>query len=350
MSNFSCPVVRIASLRPIVGADEIVQARVFGYDVIVPCGRYQVGDLAVYVPPDAVLPERLADSLRGHAKLFGKRSNRTRPYRLRGAVSEGILIGPLLGGIEGADAAAALGITKYEPPVPKAWRGDCVYAPELTIHYDIESAKRFNAVLHPGEPIDLTEKIHGTLCAVGVFPGIKHPDLIGGDTAVYSKGLSRTGHVLRADNSDNLYVRITVEMMLRNAIMAAFRGRPATVFGEIYGRGIQDLDYHRDDPSFALFDIYLGRPGVGHWLNRAELSHIAGEIAPPVPVLYRGPLTENCVSHAIALKTVMGAGSHLAEGVVIRPLRERIDRRIGRVVLKHVSPEYLARSGGTEYQ
>jgi RNA ligase (TIGR02306 family) len=349
MTAFSCPIIRIGSVAAIPGASEIEHARVFACDVIVPKGRFKAGDLAIYVPPDTVLPPRLVESLKGEAKLFGERRNRTKPFRLMGAFSEGLLIGPLMGGSEGEDAAQALGAVKYEPPVPRAWRGTCVHLPHLTISYDIESARRHPNVFQQGEQIELSEKLHGTLCAVGYAPGINHPDLMGGDTLIYSKGLGRTGHTLKATNDENLYVRTAIDLLLRERIKDAFNGRPATVFGEIYGEGVQDLGYGKATSAFAVFDVYLGISGRGHWLSRAELTHICGEIAPLVPVLYQGPLRDGIIRRWASGRTVAGHGRHLAEGVVIRPLRDRDDPRIGRAILKYVSPEYLTRQSGTEF-
>jgi RNA ligase (TIGR02306 family) len=350
MSDFSCPVVRVAAVRPIPEADEIEHATVFGCEIIVPRHRYAVGDLAIYVPSDAVLPLDLAASLKGISKLFGSQRNRTRPFALRGALSEGILIGPLPCGTVGQDAGAALGITKYEPPVPKEWRGDCIYLPSLTVAYDIRSARRYHQIMREGEEVELTEKIHGTFCAIGYMPALANDNLLGGDTLVYSKGLGMTGHALKADNDQNLYLRTAVDLMLRDRLRAAFNNRPATIFGEIYGADIQDLGYGKSTPTFALFDIYLGLPGAGHWLDRDQLAHISGEIAPTVPTLYRGPLEQNIVRELASTPTLAGRGLHLSEGVVIRPMRDRQDRRIGRAILKYVSPEYLTRTNGTEFQ
>jgi len=39
---------------------------------------------------------------------------------------------------------------------------------------------------------------------------------------------------------------------------------------------------------------------------------------------------------------------HMREGVVVRPLHERNDPDVGRVILKSISPDYLLRNGGTE--
>lgn len=347
MNDFSCPVVRIEQVSPIVGADEIELARVFAIDVIVQRGRYRLGDRAIYLPPDTVLPIDLATSLKGHAKLFGERRNRVRPYRLRGAISEGVLIGPIPQGTIGADAATALGIARYETPIPPAWRGECVHLPGLTIPYDIRGARRHPGIIPAGETVEITEKLHGTLCCVGFLPGLHEPEMIEGDTLVYSKGLGHTGHALKTSNPDNLYVRCATEIGMRARLRQAFNGRPATAFGEIYGPTVQDLTYGQTSPSFALFDIYLGTPGRGRWLDRDEFAHIAGEIAPSVPVLYRGPLRGDVVRQLASGPTVAGNMAHIREGVVVRSTQER--PAFSRAIMKYVSPEYLTRANGTEF-
>ena len=43
------------------------------------------------------------------------------------------------------------------------------------------------------------------------------------------------------------------------------------------------------------------------------------------------------------------SGSNIREGIVILPLEEREDLELGRVQLKFVSPAYLLRKGGTEF-
>ena len=72
---------------------------------------------------------------------------------------------------------------------------------------------------------------------------------------------------------------------------------------------------------------------------------------PFVPTLYEGPFErERALGLANGRETVSGTGAHLREGIVIRPQTPREDEEIGRVVLKHVSGDYLTRKGErTEY-
>lgn len=48
-------------------------------------------------------------------------------------------------------------------------------------------------------------------------------------------------------------------------------------------------------------------------------------------------------------ETISGNETNIREGIVIKPIFERVDFSLGRVVLKSVSEEYLLRKGGTEF-
>ncbi len=65
-----------------------------------------------------------------------------------------------------------------------------------------------------------------------------------------------------------------------------------------------------------------------------------------VPVLYRGPF-DPAVIEPLALGQSM-RGSHIKEGIVIKPTVERLTYRGNRINYKLVGEQYLLRSGGTE--
>ena len=107
----------IKNLEPIEGADAIEKATVLGWQVVVKKGEYKVGDLTVYIEIDSLLPET------SDFEFMRKNKFRVRTIRLRGQVSQGICFQPsilppdfILD--EDADCTEALGIVKYEPPVP----------------------------------------------------------------------------------------------------------------------------------------------------------------------------------------------------------------------------------------
>lgn len=107
--------------------------------------------------------------------------------------------------------------------------------------------------------------------------------------------------------------------------------------GEVYGRGVQSLDYgSTKERGFRAFDIYVD----GDYLNYdafAELCDHHG--VQRVPVIYRGPFDLVKIKEVSVGQSVLG-GNHIREGVVVRPAVERRDPSIGRVVLKFISEEY----------
>lgn len=348
--DFSCPVVRIISVSCVEDADRIDIVRALGYQSITPRGRFKLGDLAVLIPDGAVLPADLAASLKGLTKLAGERKNRTKAFKLRGIVSDAVLLGPLPGGQIGQDCAPMLGITKYVEPLPPFMRGECVHMPERIIDFWMRNYRRFPGTIPRGEPVEMTEKVHGTFCAVSFAPGLHHPDLWHGDTLVYSKGLGEAGYAFKDSeaNAENLYLNMAKYLDLRARLIKAFGLQPATVLGEIYGGNVQDLTYGSAEPRFAVFDVYLGARRRGRFLNRDELAALGSDVGQQVPVLYRGPLAPEAIKEFAGGQSEIGTG--IREGVVVRPSIEWRRPGLGRAIVKYISPEYLTRANGTERQ
>jgi hypothetical protein len=63
-----------------------------------------------------------------------------------------------------------------------------------------------------------------------------------------------------------------------------------------------------------------------------------------VPVLYHGPYSHGIVEKYLDGNTTVPGANHIREGVVIKPTKELWHEKIGRVILKAVSPAYLERS------
>lgn len=71
-------------------------------------------------------------------------------------------------------------------------------------------------------------------------------------------------------------------------------------------------------------------------------------VVPSVPVLHEGPFDVATMKACASGKTTFD-DDHIREGVVLRPLRERFDAAIGRVVLKYVSDEFLLDERKTDF-
>ncbi|MFI6349302.1 RNA ligase (ATP) [Streptomyces sp. NPDC050560] len=338
------------------GADALELAQVGLYRAVVAKGEYRTGDVAVYIPEQSVLPDELIEELGLTGRLAGSRHNRVRAVRLRGELSQGLVCRPrALDGVDlrravadGTDFAERLGIVKWVPPIPTTMSGEVEQAPELLPWVDIENIQRFPGIFEPGEPVVLTEKLHGTACLLTYVAD-------GGAVSVSSKGFGAKSLALREDPR-NLYWRAVRGHGVPEAaaeLAERLGARRVGVFGEVYGAGVQDLGYGvdagRGTPGYAVFDVSAEIGGQVVWLDPADL--LDGRL-PLVPRLYEGPYDAGLVlAAASGRETVSGNEAHLREGVVIRPVKERYSPVTGgRAIAKAVSPAYLTRKGGTEFE
>ena len=110
------------------------------------------------------------------------------------------------------------------------------------------------------------------------------------------------------------------------------------LFGEIYGQGVQSLHYGcNKKKGFRAFDLYVD----GRFISFdafADLCNLHG--VERVPVIYQGPFDLEKIKEVSTGKSVLPGAKNIREGVVVRPVRERRDPALGRVVLKFVSPDY----------
>jgi RNA ligase (TIGR02306 family) len=259
-----------------------------------------------------------------------------------------------------------LGITKYEPEIPTAMAGEVCYIGRVhTIGYDIENLKKYPDVIEDGTEVVVTEKLHGTFCQIGFVPGLAHPELFeGGNAFVASKGLGAKGLVFKnnENNKNNVYVQEFLDltdgvgMNIIYAIERSFTAegiapKPVYIMGEIFGKGIQDLTYDETERNFRVFDIYVGKPGEGKYLNYEELEGVCKHVLDLalVPILYKGPYSRAKMDELALGMTVMGNGKHVREGIVIKPVIEKYHDSLGRINLKHINEAYLLRKGGTEF-
>jgi hypothetical protein len=106
------------------------------------------------------------------------------------------------------------------------------------------------------------------------------------------------------------------------------------LFGETFG-WIQSLRYGAvaGDHWFRAFDVMDP--------NGAFLTFLLGlpDVRSIVPILYSGPYDATAIPALMSGPSTVGP--NIREGCVIKPLVERWNEEIGRVILKAVSPAYL---------
>lgn len=393
MTNFAVQIHKL-EIRPHDGADALEIAIVGGYHAVVPKGQYKTGEYALYIPEAALVPDELLDELGLSGKLSGSGKNRVKAIRLRGVVSQGIVCRPAVmdfpdelwqdqGGVletlvdgsgNPADFAELLGIEKWRPKVPGQMRGKIRERGDSRILPWIEISNIKNPGVQrqwaEGEPVVATEKIHGTHCMVTLAKAYDSPS---GDPAdvqwtgeweflVSSKGLGKQGWDLEEEGG-NVYWRAAREYKLEEWLRAFVavtnwgdQGPPDRIglYGEVYGESIQDLHYgyKGSDLGYRAFDMKIGY----EWVNAGMfgvfvqgLLFACGIDLPVVPVLYSGPYDHETLVNLASGMSMVGGG-HMREGLVIRPWAEQRDGSGARLIAKFISPEYLLRKAGTEFE
>lgn len=345
-------------------ADRLELAQVGLYRAVVGKGQYQTGDHALYIPEQAVLPDALIAELGLTGKLAGGKHNRVKIVRLRGEISQGLVCTPhaveevdlVEAAAAGTDFAQLLGIEKWVPPIPVSLAGQVDPAPALIRWIEIENIKRYPEIFTAGEAVVATEKIHGTACLATY---VRNEDRM----YVSSKGMGGQSLALR-EAEGNLYWRAITSHGLHEAarrLAVALSADRIGFFGEVYGRGVQDLHYGADASrdhtlGYALFDVALHRMEAPlRWLSHDEITAALADLdlsIPRVPVLYEGPYdAQALLDLAEGTETVTGHGRNLREGLVVRPAKERYSSILGgRAIGKLVSNAYLLRTDGTEYE
>jgi RNA ligase (TIGR02306 family) len=123
-------VVRVDDLRPIPKADAIKLTAIAGWQCVVKKGEFVIGDRAVYIEIDAVPPDTPTFSWLWQPQtpepepVPRPASFCIRTMRLRGGLSQGLLLPLATVGLDdddvavGDDVTVRPGVTKYEPDVP----------------------------------------------------------------------------------------------------------------------------------------------------------------------------------------------------------------------------------------
>lgn len=379
MVEFAVPIVRLDDVSPHPDADRLDICTIGGFKSIVMRDVYKTGDLVVYIPENAIVPQELLEAQGLSGALSGSQRNRVKPKRLRGIFSEGLVfpVSVLLPTLqvteayeedEGFDVSELLGITKYEPQVPTHFAGQ-VFVPtnmsvngDLPIKYDIENIKKFQDILHNDEEVVITEKIHGTFMQVGYDQDMEPSDDMFGDYGqafVVSKGLGAKGMIFKnsEENRNNVYVRACLqEDLFEIARDIAIRHgvSKAIICGEVFGSGVQDLTYgaEQDQLKFRAFDIYVHDAKGRRFVNYNEFDWLTTYAAVRnAPILARdtwGNLKPHLDHYTNGPTVITTKPVHIREGCVIRPMVERRHERYGRVIYKSISEAYLLRKNGTE--
>lgn len=290
-TEFTAEVVRITQILPHPNADRLEIARFemaglgeTAYEVVVQKGTYRKGDLAAYLSVDCIVPLDLPEFafLKQRPDGEGKTHFRLRAARLRGVYSQGLLVpAPLLFDF-GRSVAGVFGITYYRPPM-KGESGPTPPGkpkPQPCPVYGVDSLKKMPRLFSAGEPVFVTEKIHGTNFrfgwvrrrVLGIPFGWKF--IVGSHHVV--KGNGRKGYY-----GSDLWATYAEREKLKERTRK-YKG--LVFYGELYGytydgARIQDLAYGvlpGAGPQLAVFDIRDTRDNF--WYTPFERVELCDEL------------------------------------------------------------------------
>ncbi|MFY1829758.1 RNA ligase family protein [Myxococcus fulvus] len=319
---------RIDHLEDIPGADNILKARVMGWDVVVRRGEFAPGDACVFFEIDSQLPEG-----KDWAEFLRPRSFRVKTARLRGVLSQGLALPTSILGGEvppiGTDVKDALGVVKFEPTPSD---GNDVAGP------------------FPGQ-VPKTDEIR-LQSALGVLDELRGLDFyvttkLDGTSSTFLRTLA--GELVACSRNWALKPgkhpawRVAEKYALANVLPPGF-----AIQGELCGPGIQKNRLGLDAVDLFVFSVHDTR--TGHFLGHAE--HIAfcerhGLRSVPVEHVVTGDAArtfEHGLEHYLRLAQGLYPGTkNRKEGIVVRPLVERQSPTLGggRLSFKVINNDFL---------
>lgn len=368
MSTLKVKVVEIDAISPIPKADRLELAHVKGWQVTVSKGQFLPGSRAVYIPVDSILPAKLEALLFPEDSKIKLHKSRVRSIKIRGALSQGMLVLPSLIGCEkcytGTDVTAQLGITKYEPPEDHLPTGLNVTRkgttkqpnPHFRKYTDMENIKNHVDLFEPGELVYISEKLHGTSarymnapkvtegwfskCAATVLRWLgvyqTHEFVYGSRNIQLQRNKNPT------PDFGNVYAKIAVLEGVEDKLEPG-----ESIYGEIVGSGIQKnytYGFKAGEHKFFAYDAAVD----GKWLDYEDfVMFCESKGFTRVPELYVGPYSKEVVDATRAGDSLVG-GQKVREGCVVKAKKER-HSPTGRSCLKAINDEYYLAKDNSDF-
>lgn len=360
-NNSVCFVSEITEMKGIVGADNIELAVVGGWNCIVKKGVHFLGERVVCATTDAIIPEKLSDEL--GVTNYLRNGGRVRTVKLRGVYSECLIIpkhklaDPAKYSL-GDDVMDALKIYKYEPPVKMVQLASgrkIRYQdnPHFHVYYKFPNLKNVPDMFNENDTVEITRKIHGTNARYGIVKKNKLSiwDKIRKFVRLADKWIDYefvvgSHNVEKGSDSNgfydtNVWYDIEKKYDIKKKLWDYVKlwdgveiGEGITLYGEIYGAGIQKgYDYGLDTIEFVGFDV----KETGEYLSpiNSKLMFVDILKLPYVPILHFGNWSKEIQDKFVFGNCVEGTKiPH--EGIVIKYHTGERQK-----VAKVINPDYL---------
>jgi RNA ligase (TIGR02306 family) len=316
----------IDALDPITGADNIVKARVMGWNVVVKKSEFSVGDPCVFFEIDSVLPDGPSWS-----EFMRPRGFRVRTIKLRGVLSQGLALPVSI--VEGepplreVDLCARLGVTKFEPVLPDTREIAGPFPPRVPKTDEI----RLQSVLGVldeirGKPFYVSTKCNGA-------------------SVTYvrtNEGLTVASRNWTLAPSANHVWRLAEHYQLARQIPVDF-----AVQGEVCGPGLHKNRLGLNSADLFVFNVYDLRRAA--FLPFDEFQAFCADRGLRTVPIERVVRDEEAAAfeHTLAVWLEAARGSYAGttqrkEGVVVRPLVEQSSVTLGgRLSFKVINNDYL---------
>lgn len=322
----------VESIAPIAGADQIDQARVMGWTVVVKKGEFRPGDLCVFFEIDSVLPEGAP-----WAEFMRPRNFRVRTAKLRGVLSQGLAlpVDILQGDVPpvGTDVRDRLGVNKFEVVVPDVR----------------EMAGAFPTAVPKTDEIRLQS-------ALGVLDEIRGQDFyvatkLDGSSATFFRDIE--GSLIVASRNwaiqpgNNPLWTVAEKYKLAERLPLGF-----AVQGELCGPGIQKNRLNLDSVDVFMFNVYDVK--AGQYLDYQAFLDFCREYGlktVPIERVVRGEDAAN-FAHTLdgwleASRGLYAGTKNRKEGIVIRTLTHTHSPTLGgRLSFKVINNEFLLKDEG----
>lgn len=354
-------IAKINKISSIEGADKIQLAQIEGWTSIVQKDIHKEGDLILCITTDAVIPEKLA--IKWSIDKYLRKGFRVRTIKLKGVYSECILI-PLKDVFgspekvkEGTDWMYILSIYKYEPPINThiglgtgAKKLKYHVNPNFHVYHKFPNQKNVPNMFNEEDIVVITRKIHGTNARYGIvkktqisfwdkFKNFFVRNLWFEYDFVYGSHNVEKGSTSQGFYSTDVWKEVMTKYLIQDKLWkhAKLLGKEAigsgiTIYGEIYGHGIQGekYSYGLKDKALVLFDITINGEYINHELfcdNSYALD------LPIVEVLYHGNWNKEMQDSFNKNAYIVDNIPH--EGVVVKSITGQRDK-----VSKVINPDY----------
>jgi len=387
MSKLHVEVCAIASVEKHPNADRLDLVKVKDWQCIVGRDNFKVGDLIVFCPIDSIIPSNLIEE---YKLEYLKKDGRVKTVKLRQVISQGLILNiPKDKSWKlGQDVAKELGITKYEEPEPEYQVNKLKDVVNLTklyqdyktkkitfrrfmfkslamlkdyflikvglkrkrkvnpffdVYTDIENIKNYPSTFKDGEIVAITEKLHGTNSRFGLLPSNKQWFEFWKEDYEFCYG----SHRVHIQNDKQVWYDTNIYgQMVKKYNLDKVLPKDYIFYAEIYGKKIQDLTYGLDVIDMRIFDIKDIK--TSKYLSNQEFADMCDELCLPTVKRHFEEYSKEMIEKYTNMPSEY-TDKHIREGIVVKPIKERYDNSLGRVILKSINPEYLLRKQPTEF-